>query len=319
MMSVSTFQSWSPHDPPSAVVRTNCSTQVVMSVLTCSLFSSDRQLLCACSRYWSVSLGPAGRLVASAHREIPVGQIYFDRSKLHHVVRKFRFNNPVRRRICAAVSQTNLAPKSVNQKRYSGVFLLLILNIGVFLASNVLHMGWTRSLYLYHAAPRWWAFLTSAFCHASWEHLSSNIFLLLIFGKAVEEEEGATGVWLTYLLTALGASLASFLLMPRNSISLGASGAVFGLFIVSIFARLKWDPRRLLEAAILGNFVTQQVFQEIRAQSAVLAGKGAATVGGAQVAHVAHLAGALAGVLLVYIISRLPDPEGQQTKKNGKD
>ena len=29
----------------------------------------------------------------------------------------------------------------------------------------------------------------------------SNIFFLYIFGKAVEEEEGAAGVWLTYLVT----------------------------------------------------------------------------------------------------------------------
>lgn len=58
-----------------------------------------------------------------------------------------------------------------------------------------------------------------------------------------------------------GASLASFLLMPRNSVSMGASGAVFGLFMVSIFTRLQWDARRLLEGAILGNFVTQQVLQ----------------------------------------------------------
>jgi membrane associated rhomboid family serine protease len=58
-----------------------------------------------------------------------------------------------------------------------------------------------------------------------------------------------------------GASLASFFLMPRNVVSMGASGAVFGLFIVSICTKMKFDLRRLLEGAILGNFVSQQVMQ----------------------------------------------------------
>lgn len=46
-----------------------------------------------------------------------------------------------------------------------------------------------------------------------------------------------------------------------------------------------------------------------------MAGKGAASLGGAQVAHVAHLAGAVAGVMLVLAVSRLPVLEQHQDKK----
>lgn len=42
-------------------------------------------------------------------------------------------------------------------------------------------------------------------------------------------------------------------------VSVGASGAIFGLFAVSVMTRLKLDLRRLLEAVILGNFVVKQV------------------------------------------------------------
>lgn len=52
------------------------------------------------------------------------------------------------------------------------------------------------------------------------------------------------------------------------------------------------------------QFVIQQVAGEVQQ---VAAGK-AATIGGLQVGHVAHLAGAAAGVVLVALISRLPDP-----------
>lgn len=77
-------------------------------------------------------------------------------------------------------------------------------------------------------------FVTATCMHANWQHLSSNAFALLVFGRMVEEEEGALGVWLTYLLAGVGGTVASYLTSPHtHTISLGASGAVFGLFMVS--------------------------------------------------------------------------------------
>ncbi len=43
--------------------------------------------------------------------------------------------------------------------------------------------------------------------------------------------------------------------------SLGASGAVFGLFAVSVLCKLSFNFKKLLEAAILGQFVVKQVLQ----------------------------------------------------------
>lgn len=49
----------------------------------------------------------------------------------------------------------------------------------------------------------------------------------------VEEEEGAFGLWATYLLAGVGGTVASYLSAPHShTVSLGASGAVFGLFMV---------------------------------------------------------------------------------------
>ncbi|CAI7908722.1 unnamed protein product, partial [Closterium sp. NIES-53] len=93
------------------------------------------------------------------------------------------------------------------------------------------------SLYLHHASPRWYQFVTSTFCHAGWSHLSSNLFFLYIFGRLVEEEEGTLGLWVTYLVTGAGSNLVSWLLLPSYTVSVGASGAVFGLFVVSVLTR----------------------------------------------------------------------------------
>jgi hypothetical protein len=40
------------------------------------------------------------------------------------------------------------------------------------------------------------------------------------------------------------------------------------LFAVSVLTRLSWDPRRLLEGAVLGQFVVGQVLHEAKAQAA---------------------------------------------------
>ena len=60
--------------------------------------------------------------------------------------------------------------------------------------------------------------------------------------------------------------MASLLLLPRNCVSLGASGAVFGLFTLSVLIKLAagFQPKKLVEAAILGQFVLAQLQQEAR-------------------------------------------------------
>eukprot|EP00195_Chlamydomonas_chlamydogama_P011468 CAMPEP_0202905298 /NCGR_PEP_ID=MMETSP1392-20130828/33490_1 /ASSEMBLY_ACC=CAM_ASM_000868 /TAXON_ID=225041 /ORGANISM="Chlamydomonas chlamydogama, Strain SAG 11-48b" /LENGTH=133 /DNA_ID=CAMNT_0049593329 /DNA_START=300 /DNA_END=698 /DNA_ORIENTATION=+ len=125
-----------------------------------------------------------------------------------------------------------------------------------------------KALYLYHAKHQWWQYLTHQFCHGSLQHLSSNLFQLCVFGRFVEETEGGFGVMAIFLVCGLGAALASVLCSSPSSVSVGASGAIFGLFATSVLLRLMSGPRikNLLEAAVLGNFVVRQVLEELRYQ-----------------------------------------------------
>ncbi|MEN9205195.1 MAG: rhomboid family intramembrane serine protease [Thermostichales cyanobacterium DRC_bins_46] len=171
---------------------------------------------------------------------------------------------------------------------YNGVFVLIVINVVVFLAQVSFGFAALQGLYLHQRQPQFYQFVTSLFCHANWQHLSGNLFFLYIFGRIVEEEAGTLGVILSYLLCGVGANLLSVLFLPDSIVSLGASGAVFGLFSVSVLSKLSWDWRRLLEVVILGQFVIQQVFGEL------------SRVGVADgINRVAHLGGALAGVVLV--------------------
>ncbi|XP_024029943.1 rhomboid-like protein 11, chloroplastic isoform X2 [Morus notabilis] len=144
-------------------------------------------------------------------------------------------------------------------KQVTGIFWIILLNLGIYAADHVFQVRAIKDLYLYHGYPEWYQFLTATFCHADWRHLSSNLFFLYIFGKLVEEEEGNFGLWLSYILTGVGANLVSWLILPRNAVSIGASGAVFGLFTISVFVKMSWDWRKILEVFILGQFVVERV------------------------------------------------------------
>lgn len=64
------------------------------------------------------------------------------------------------------------------------------------------------------------------------------IYFACIAGKLVEEEEGSFAVWLSYLFTGVGANVVSWLILPRSVVSVGASGAVFGLFAISVLVKV---------------------------------------------------------------------------------
>ena len=65
----------------------------------------------------------------------------------------------------------------------TGVFTLLLLNFGLYAAAALMHFPLVTTLALQHWNPQWWQFLSASFLHADWQHLSSNAFSLLIFGR----------------------------------------------------------------------------------------------------------------------------------------
>ncbi len=191
---------------------------------------------------------------------------------------------------------------------YNGTFALVLVNIVMFALGKVMGPQVIRPLMLANFKPQWYQFITSIFCHANWQHLSGNLFLLFVFGKLVEEEEGVVGVVLTYFICGICGAAASMAFGPKQALSLGASGAVFGLFVVSVLVRLSFNPKKLIESAIVGQFVFEQVKNEVKMQAGRMGNK----LVGNQVSHAAHLGGALAGVILILAISRLPASSGKK-------
>ncbi|MBN8222622.1 MAG: rhomboid family intramembrane serine protease [Spirochaetes bacterium] len=92
-----------------------------------------------------------------------------------------------------------------------------------------------------------WRLLTSVFLHGSLMHLAINMYSLYSVGSMVEFLCGRTKYLVIYLACGLAGSLASAganLLRTRPGISIGASGAVFGIY--GFFLLLMWLRKDLV-------------------------------------------------------------------------
>ncbi len=92
------------------------------------------------------------------------------------------------------------------------------------------------------AAGDWWRVFSAALLHASWLHLGFNMYALYLFGPRMEQQVGSAPFAALYLAAAGAGGLVSYLLGPLEQVSIGASGAVFGLFGAWIF--VAWKMRK---------------------------------------------------------------------------
>ena len=97
-----------------------------------------------------------------------------------------------------------------------------------------------------------WRLITCAFLHGGLSHIAFNMYSLKIIGSEVEYVYGKVKYIAIYLISALGGSIFSYL-FNADSISVGASGAIFGL----LGAMLIWGIRyknRIGKAYIMNLF-----------------------------------------------------------------
>ena len=83
----------------------------------------------------------------------------------------------------------------------------------------------------------WWRLITSGFLHASILHIGSNMLALFFIGRGLEPVLGALRLGLIYFVSLAAGSLGVMILEP-GALSIGASGAIFGLMgAYVVFAR----------------------------------------------------------------------------------
>jgi membrane associated rhomboid family serine protease len=98
-----------------------------------------------------------------------------------------------------------------HQPPFNGVFGLLCVNLAVFCLDHLVELEGMRGFYLYQHNPWVHQLITSLFCHASYAHLSSNLFFIFIFGRIVEERRGSWGIVAVFLTCGICANLVTLL------------------------------------------------------------------------------------------------------------
>jgi membrane associated rhomboid family serine protease len=78
------------------------------------------------------------------------------------------------------------------------------------------------------AEGEWWRLLTAAFLHANLLHIGFNMLLLWWVGAGLEEAMGRARYLALYVVSGLAGSAGALLLSPE-AVTVGASGAIFGL------------------------------------------------------------------------------------------
>ncbi|OMO97922.1 Plant lipid transfer protein/Par allergen [Corchorus olitorius] len=138
-----------------------------------------------------------------------------------------------------------------------------------------------------------WRLITCVWLHAGVIHLLANMLSLIFIGIRLEQQFGFVRIGILYLLSGFGGSVLSSLFI-RNSISVGASGALFGLLGAMLSELItNWNIYTNKAAALL----TLLIIIVINLAIGILP----------HVDNFAHIGGFLTGFLLGFIL--LPRPQ----------
>jgi membrane associated rhomboid family serine protease len=145
-----------------------------------------------------------------------------------------------------------------------------------------------------HFGP--WQLVTHMFMHGNFFHLLFNMFGLWMFGRILENFWGPKRFLQFYMICGLAAGLAQLFMQDNIYVpAVGASGAIMGVFAafaylfpntplmffpIPVPVKAKWAIPGLMALDLFG---------------------GIARMEGDNIAHWAHLGGAIAGLIIVFI------------------
>jgi membrane associated rhomboid family serine protease len=154
------------------------------------------------------------------------------------------------------------------------------------------------------ASGEWWRLFTVALLHESPIHLAFNMYALYLVGPVVERIYGWKLLIFMYLACDLAASVASFVFGDPLIGSVGASGAIFGLFgCLFVAGRLHnpiLDRQSRSLAAQIGTLIILNLVIGF-------------TFGAGTIDNFAHIGGLLAGGWLGFVLV----PKGVPTRAAG--
>jgi len=196
-------------------------------------------------------------------------------------------------------------------------YALIVINVVVFLAGggvgNSVYqkgalLGSSETLVGQGVAHgQWWRIISGGFLHENLLHIGFNMYVLYVLGQMLEPALGSLKFGVVYFVSLLTGSLGALLVSP-HSLTVGASGAVFGLMGAAA-VEMRARQIALMESGVGGliliNLVISFTFSNIS-----WGGHVGGLIGGALAAAVIQLgdrrraqALALAGCALIALAS----------------
>ena len=172
------------------------------------------------------------------------------------------------------------------------VFIVMIASgVGIMSPSTLSLLKWGADFGPLTLTGDWWRAVTCNFIHIGAFHLLMNMYAFMYIGLLLEDLIGSRRMFMSYLLTGLCSAVFS-LYMHGETISAGASGAIFGLYGIFLaflfFHRIAKEQRKALLTSIL-IFVGYNLVYGMKAG----------------IDNAAHIGGLLSGFLLgiIYVCS----------------
>ncbi|WAZ22880.1 rhomboid family intramembrane serine protease [Streptomyces cinnabarinus] len=200
----------------------------------------------------------------------------------------------------AAAQPRTLAGGTLTADPHLVTKILIGINVAVFLAVQA-RPSLLNDLYLLGAWPpapftptqgvadgEWYRLVTSMFTHEAIWHIGFNMLSLWWLGGPLEAALGRARYLALYLVSGLAGSMLAYLLASPTTATLGASGAVFGLFGATavLMRRLNYDMRPIIALLAINLIFTFSP--------------------GFNISWQAHIGGLVAGVVIGYGMVHAP-------------
>jgi membrane associated rhomboid family serine protease len=138
------------------------------------------------------------------------------------------------------------------------------------------------------AGGEWYRLVTSMFTHNEIWHIGFNMLSLWWLGGPLEQALGRARYLAVYSVSGLAGSALAYLLASPTTATLGASGAIFGLFGATavLMRRLNYDMRPIIALLVINLIFTFSP--------------------GFNISWQAHIGGLIAGVVTGYAMVHAP-------------
>lgn len=128
-----------------------------------------------------------------------------------------------------------------------GTCVALYLLVGVLgMAGGLIRWGMQPIAIAF--GDQWFRLVSSIFLHSGLLHIGFNMYVLFLLGPPLERVLGHGRFLALFLVSGLGGSVASYAFSPVRTLSVGASGAIFGLMAawIVVSRRMNADASQVI-------------------------------------------------------------------------